>query len=217
MNKKPEQTNDVVAIEPNKETLFRVRVTADPANPRTVEIVESLLTACDLSRCECTGRDGSSTWTIVVPERLLDTALDGISVTVPIESELFQSGECHMYWVTGDDWHRLGGIAEDEARCWGGDDSEDFESAIAEEVSAMIDAEIDRLPWPSPDTRTTFSERVRAEAMEELEVFTCSEEDILVAVKTAFDRSMDDLLTADYADIAECIEEAIRLLSDQYL
>lgn len=192
MNKKPEQTNDVVAIEPNKETLFRVRVTADPSNPKTVEIVESLLTACDLSRCECTGGDGSSTWTIVVPERLLDTALEGIAVTVSIEGELFESGECHMYWVTGEEWFRLGGVAEDVARCRDGDDSEDFESAIGEEIRALVDAEIDRLPWPSTDVRTTYSDRVREEAMEELDVFTCSEDEIQEAVQSAFDQMMDE-------------------------
>lgn len=191
MNKTPEQTNDVVAIGPNKETLFRIRVTADPAHPRTIEIVESLLTACDLSRCECTGRDGSSTWTIVVAESLLDTALEGIAVTVPIEGELFQSGECHMYWVTSETWHRLGGIAEDVARCWDGDDSEDFESAIGEEIRALVDAEIDRLPWPSTDVRTNYSDRVREEVMGELDVLTCSEDDIQESVQSAFDQ-MDE-------------------------
>lgn len=192
MTKERELSQDVVPIRPNQNKFHRVRITADPANLKTVEIVETLLMKCDLSRCECTGRDGSSTWIVIVPEDLLDTALEGIAVTIPIEGELFESGEGHMYWVTSDEWFRLGGIAEDEARCWEGDEQEDFESAITEEIQTMVDSEIDRLPWPSADFRTSHSEQVREEAIEELDVFTCSEDDIQEAVQSAVDQITEE-------------------------
>ncbi|MCA9450081.1 MAG: hypothetical protein KC931_23365 [Candidatus Omnitrophica bacterium] len=197
MTKEPESSQDVVPIRPNRNQLHRVRITADPGNPKTVEIVEELLTKCDLSRCECTDRDGSSTWTVIVPEESLDIALEGIAVTVPIEGELFESGEGHMYWATGEEWFRLGGIAEDEARCWEEDNQEDFESAVTEEINSMIDSEIDRLPWPSVDFRTSHSEQVREEAFEELDVFTYSEDDIQEAVQSAFDHLVDESNTKE--------------------
>jgi hypothetical protein len=97
-----------------------------------------------------------------------------------------------MYWVTGEEWFRLGGVAEDEARCWESDGSEDFEAAVTEEIKTMVDSEIDRLPWPSVDFRTSHSEQVREEAIEELDVFTCSEDDIQEAVRTAFDQLVEE-------------------------
>jgi len=192
MNREPEISQDVVPIRPNQNKFHRVRITADPANFRTVEIVETLLMKCDISRCDCTGRDGSSTWIVIVPEDLLDTALEGIAVTVPIEGELFESGEGHMYWVTSEEWFRLGGIAEDEARCWEGNGSEDFESAVTEEINSMINSEIERLPWPDAAFRTSHSEQVREDAIEELDVFTCSEDDIQEAVQSAFDKITEE-------------------------
>lgn len=192
MNRETELSQDVVPMLPNQNKFHRVRITADPANLKTVEIVETLLAKCDLSRCECSGHDGSSTWIVIVPEELLDTALEGIAVTIPIEGELFQSGEGHMYWVTSEEWFRLGGIAEDEARCWEGNGSEDFESAITEEIKTMINSEIDRLPWPDVAFRTSHSEQVREEAMEELDIFTASEEHIQEAIQTAFNHLTDE-------------------------
>jgi len=186
MKRDTREFQNVIPIRPGKNRFHRVRIIVNPNDSRSVEVVESLLSKCELARCESSTEEGVSTWSLIVTEDLLDEALDGIAVTVPVDYELFQTDEGQLFLVTSKEWRPLGGVAEDTATCWEGDDLEDFESEVTQELKNLIQAEMEDLPWPGDDSGDEVFAKIEDRVLAEMDVFTWSEEDVSEAVQTAF-------------------------------
>lgn len=180
------ESNEPISIHPQQTRFYHVRITADPTNPRSVDVVEELLTKCVLSRCTSSSEDGTSVWDIIVHEELLDEALDGIAVTVPVDYELFKDEEGHLCLVTSKEWYRLGGIAEDTATCWEGDDLDDFEGEVTQDLRNLIQAELEEIPWPGDDIGDEIFGRTEERVIAEMDVYAWSEEDVYDSVQAAY-------------------------------
>jgi hypothetical protein len=180
--------NSVVPLRPSEQKYHRVRIMADPKHPKTVEVVEDLLSRCELSRCECTTDEGVSTWSLIVPEDFLDLALECLAVTVPVDREFFESGEGKIFYVTREEWFRLGGAAEDTARCWGGDSIDGFQTEVNQQLRAMIQMSLQDLPWPGDGTGDEIFGRIENKVTDEMDVLTWGEDEIREAVRKAYER-----------------------------
>jgi len=136
----PSKNGKVVLLRPRDGQLYRIRITVDPNDFQSLALAESLLAKCELSRCDHASEDGVTTWSIIGTEDLVDQALDGVAVTVPIETEFFETDEGCFYLVTNTEWFILQGIAEEVARCWCGESLENFEYEIHQDVLGRMGA-----------------------------------------------------------------------------
>ena len=187
----------VIPIRAGQDRYHRVRVTANPNDSRTVDVVESLLSKCELARCESSTEESASTWSLVVRKELLDEALDGIAITIPIDYELFRDEEGRQYLVTSKEWFRLGGIAEDTATCWEDDDLEDFETEVSQILKNLFQNEIGKLPWPGDGAGDEIFGKIEDQVMLEMDVFTWTEEDVHESVQAAYKEAKETINSAE--------------------
>jgi len=170
----------------------RVRITANPADPATVELVEDLLTKCEVHRCESSTEEGFSVWSLILDEEYIDDALRGIAVVVAPDYEFFQNNEGKLFVVMESHVYELAGYAEETALCWEGEELIEFDFQVSRIIGDRMAIEIQELIDENPDEDAELLADVQDRAWAKVNIYRWDEEDVGDAVREAFQELIDE-------------------------
>lgn len=186
------ENEDVTPLHPSGDKNYGVRVTAHPDDPRSIEIVENLLSRCELSLCESSTEVGVSIWLIIVPEDLVDEALRGIAVVVPVDYEFFKTMEGKIFVVTATEVYQLSGYGEETALCWEGEDLIEFDFAVSRIIGDQMSIELQELIDENPKEDEDLLAEVQDRAWAKANIYRWGEEDVREAVRESFQELLDE-------------------------
>lgn len=181
----------------------RVRITANPADPDTVDLIEHLLTKCAVFRCESSTEGGVSVWSLILDEEYIDDALRGIAVVVAPDYEFFQDNEGKIHVVMESDVYQLSGYAEETALCWEGEELIEFDFQVSRIIGDQMAIQIQELIDENPEEDEDLLARVQDRAWSKVNIYRWGEEDVRDAVK----ESLQELVVERDSEETESKEE----------
>lgn len=191
-HEKNEENEEGQLFRSSGKKFYRVRITANPADPETVNITEGLLSKAEVFRCESSTEEGVSVWSLILDEEYIDDALRGIAVVESPDYAIFADNEGKMFMVADQEVCQLAGYAEETAMCREGEDLIQFDFEVSRVIGCQMSIELQALIAEHPDEDEILLAEVHDRAWSKADIYRWDEEDVRDAVREAFKELLEE-------------------------